>query len=71
MCGSVLVLELKTEQAVDAAIEAVELLLAEARDLDGFRDCSAIRTGTCELTMRLMDSPPHRSPLRATKQQAL
>jgi hypothetical protein len=51
MYASVTRLELKNEESVGAAVDALERLLVAARRVAGFRDCYVARTGPSELTM--------------------
>jgi hypothetical protein len=51
MYGSITRLELKSEQDLRAAVQGLEKVLSQARELAGFRDCYVLRTGSCHLTM--------------------
>jgi hypothetical protein len=44
-------LELKSEESIGAAVDALDRLLAAAREVVGFRNCFVVRTGLRELTM--------------------
>jgi hypothetical protein len=50
MYASITRLELKDEDSIGAAVDALEGLLADARGVAGFRDCYVVRTGPRELT---------------------
>jgi hypothetical protein len=51
MYASITRLELKDEDSIGAAVDALDGLLADARGVAGSRDCYVVRTGPRELTM--------------------
>jgi hypothetical protein len=51
MYASITRLELKHEDSIGAAVDALDGLLADARGVAGSRDCYVVRTGPRELTM--------------------
>ena len=51
MYATITRLELKSEESIGAAVDALDGLLADARGVAGFRDCYVVRRGPRELTM--------------------